>query len=121
MDNCKIVTDLLPSYCDNLTSPESTQLIEAHIAECPDCAGKLGKMRGRQENEVQEQRREEFRRALPLYERNFKIKVLWIALVCAILVIGFFVLQAFSMDLALLSKGISLEHMEVVSAAVPNY
>lgn len=121
MDNCKIINDLLPSYCDGLTGPESTRLIEAHINACPACAARLVTMRARQENEELERRREDFRRALPIYERNFKIKVLWIALACAVAVMIFFVLQAFSMDLALLCSGVSREHAEVVSAAVPQY
>lgn len=121
MDNCKIINDLLPSYCDGLTSPESTRLIEAHIEACPECAARLVTMRGRQEDEELEQRREEFRRALPLYELNFKIKLLWIALACAVAVMTFFVLQTFSMDLALMSKGISRKDAELVSASVPFY
>lgn len=122
MDDCKIIADLLPSYCDGLTSPESTQLVEEHIAACPQCACQLVRMRNRKDDEEQEKRREEFRRALPIYALNYKVKVLWIVLSCAVAVIGFFVLQAFSMELALIRKGVSLEHMEIVSAtASPQY
>lgn len=37
MSNCKLVKDLIPLYVEGLTSEESTQLIEQHIAECSDC------------------------------------------------------------------------------------
>ena len=121
MDNCKIVEDLLPSYCDNLTSPESTALVEAHIARCPCCAGTLVAMKNRQSDQEQEKSREEFRSALRFYESRHKQRILWIALACAILVIVFFVLQAVSMEMALASKGISLEHAELVTASVPHY
>jgi predicted anti-sigma-YlaC factor YlaD len=35
--NCNIVTDLLPSYTDGLTSEESNQLIEEHLTSCESC------------------------------------------------------------------------------------
>lgn len=35
---CDIIQDLLPSYADGLTSPASSEAIEAHLAECPTCA-----------------------------------------------------------------------------------
>ena len=115
MDNCKIVEDLLPSYCDNLTSPESTALVEAHIARCPCCAGTLVAMKKRQSDQEQEKSREEFRSALRFYESRHKQRILWIALACAILVIVFFVLQAVSMEMALASKGISSFKVVVIS------
>ena len=34
---CDIIQDLLPSYADGLTSPASSEAIEAHLAECPGC------------------------------------------------------------------------------------
>lgn len=35
---CDIVQDLLPSYADGLTSPASSETVEAHLAECPTCS-----------------------------------------------------------------------------------
>ena len=35
---CDIIQDLLPSYADGLTSPASSEAVEAHLAECPTCA-----------------------------------------------------------------------------------
>lgn len=34
---CGIVRDLLPSYVEGLTSEETNQAVEAHLAVCPDC------------------------------------------------------------------------------------
>lgn len=34
---CKVIQDLLPLYCDKLTSEESNELIEAHLHDCEDC------------------------------------------------------------------------------------
>lgn len=34
---CSVITDLLPLYQDGLCSPESRELIEAHLNTCQDC------------------------------------------------------------------------------------
>lgn len=34
---CSVIRDLFPSYIDKLTSEESNQLVEEHVAECKDC------------------------------------------------------------------------------------
>ena len=34
---CNIVKDLLPLYCDKLTSEDSNEEIEKHLGECADC------------------------------------------------------------------------------------
>ena len=36
--SCAVVRDLLPSYIDGLTSPETNGAVEAHLGTCPDCA-----------------------------------------------------------------------------------
>ena len=35
---CAVVRDLLPNYLEGLTSGETNQAMEAHLASCPDCA-----------------------------------------------------------------------------------
>jgi len=39
--NCKVIEDLLPNYAEKLTSEETNQYIENHMAECKDCSEKL--------------------------------------------------------------------------------
>lgn len=34
---CNIIKDLLPLYCDKLTSQDSNEEIEKHLGECADC------------------------------------------------------------------------------------
>lgn len=34
---CGVVRDLLPSYVEKLTAPETNAAVEAHLAGCPDC------------------------------------------------------------------------------------
>ena len=42
---CAVVEDLLPSYAEGLTSPETNGAVERHLAGCEACAGKLAAMR----------------------------------------------------------------------------
>ena len=34
---CGVVRDLLPSYVEGLTSQETNQAVETHLASCPEC------------------------------------------------------------------------------------
>lgn len=34
---CAVIKDLLPSYAEDLTSPETSGLVREHLEECPDC------------------------------------------------------------------------------------
>ncbi len=45
---CEVVRDLLPSYIDGLTSPETSALIEAHLKNCEGCRTIHGEMTGRE-------------------------------------------------------------------------
>ena len=45
---CEVVRDLLPSYIDGLTSPETSALIEAHLRDCEACRAVHGEMTGRE-------------------------------------------------------------------------
>ena len=37
MISCDVIRDLLPLYADDLLSPSSRELVDAHIAACPEC------------------------------------------------------------------------------------
>lgn len=41
---CEIIRDLLPLYCDKLTSQVSSEEIEKHLEDCKECAEVYGKM-----------------------------------------------------------------------------
>ena len=43
--NCNIIKDLLPLYVDEITSKESTLLIDEHLAECKNCKEALENMK----------------------------------------------------------------------------
>ena len=38
---CSVINDLLPLYAENLTSEDTSKLIEEHLAECADCRARL--------------------------------------------------------------------------------
>lgn len=42
---CEIIKDLLPLYADGICSEASRELVEEHIATCPDCSVLLDKMK----------------------------------------------------------------------------
>lgn len=39
--NCDIIKDLLPLYAEGLASPESRELVEEHLKDCPACSETL--------------------------------------------------------------------------------
>lgn len=43
---CCVVRDLLPSYIENLTEPETTAMVKEHLEGCAKCAGIERNMRG---------------------------------------------------------------------------
>lgn len=86
MNSCKIIEDLLPSYCDELTSQESNEQIQSHVASCPSCARLLKKMSAEQVRIVLDHR-EQFGQKLKEYERKHKVKALTLALSCFIAVL----------------------------------
>lgn len=43
--DCAVIKDLIPLYIDDCCSAESAQLVEEHVAACPDCRAVLEAMR----------------------------------------------------------------------------
>ena len=52
---CGVVEDLLPSYTEGLTSPETNGAVERHLAGCEACAAKLAAMRSPEPVQEQEE------------------------------------------------------------------
>lgn len=114
MDDCKIVTDLLPSYCDELTSWETNTYIRNHLNTCPGCKRLLEQMQARKEPNEADIRRADFKAALEMYERNHRVRMCIIALVCLVLITAFFVVRACSFDIAIAAEGLSSKHLTTI-------
>lgn len=114
MDDCKLVTDLLPSYCDELTSLETNTFIRTHLNSCPNCSKLLAKMQKNQESKQADIRRAEFKAALAVYERNHRTRVLLLVIACALLISLFFIFQACSFHLAIAGLGLNRQQLTVV-------
>ena len=54
---CAAAQDLMPLYVENLTSPETSAWLQAHVSHCPACAQKLGQQQARLEIGRPEQER----------------------------------------------------------------
>ena len=55
---CGVVRDLLPSFVEGLTFPEADAAVEAHLAQCPECAARRDAMAAPEEWASAEQSRE---------------------------------------------------------------
>lgn len=84
--NCNVICDLLPLYIDEVCSPESRELVEAHLEECEACRKTLEQMRSSVEVECREGE-ESPKNALLYIKRKIKAKYIITAL-CAVIVCG---------------------------------
>lgn len=119
MNECKIIADLLPTYCDGLTGLETNAYIEEHLQSCLECRKLLERM---QEKRVQQKdadiRRAQFKAAVALYERKHQMRVGLIIFVCILLFLGFFVFRACSFDLAIKASGLNKAQLQVVQEPI---
>lgn len=115
MDECKIVTDLLPLYCDELTGEETNTFIRSHLNSCPECSSLLEKMQQkRMRQKEMDNQQAEFRAAMAGYQQRHRRRVRLVAGLCLLLVVLFFVLRAFSFDIAIAASGLRRGSLKVV-------
>lgn len=43
--SCNVIRDLLPLYAENMTSQDSSALVEEHLSSCPECSHRLDRMK----------------------------------------------------------------------------
>jgi len=119
MDECKIVTDLLPTYCDDLTGEQTNNFIRTHLDSCASCTRLLERMQqDREQQKEADIRRIEFKTALAGYERKHKMRVRLLMLTCVLLIAVFFVFRACSFDLAIATSGLNREELTVVQEPI---
>ena len=80
---CGVVRDLLPSYVEGLTSEETNQAVESHLATCPDCTARRDAMAAPEEAAAEQSREVDY---LKTVKRRSGRRVV-IAIVCTVLLI----------------------------------
>lgn len=83
--SCPIVRDLLPSYIDGLTAPETNAALEAHLEGCPDCTALLRELRSGEEPDKGDAREVDY---LKTVRRRGRLRVVLAILLTAVLLIG---------------------------------
>ena len=66
---CDIVRDILPLYADDVCSPASREIVEAHLLQCPECAEYYKQIRT---SEAEESLKEEKEAVVHNQARRFK-------------------------------------------------
>lgn len=109
MDNCKIVEDLLPVYCDGLASEETAGFVRSHTQGCPRCARLLEQMTlpVKKNSEVE---KAVFRETLKIFALQHRVRVLSIVLVCVSVLILLFAVSRGSLDIGLSIRGLDVLH-----------
>ncbi len=119
MDDCKIVTDLLPTYCDELTSLETNTFIHTHLNSCPNCSRMLEMMqRKREQQRDADTRRAQFKAAVAMSERRHRTRVYLAVLACILLVATFFILRACSFEMAIAQTDLIRDQLQVVQEPI---
>ena len=115
MDECKVIADLLPTYCDELTGWDTNTWILAHLNSCPNCSRLLEKMKQDRDKKIEvELQMANFRAALSGYQQRHKNRMRLLGVFCLLLVAAFFVLRAFSLDMAISASGLRRTSADVV-------
>ena len=89
-NNCNVAKDLMPLCIDGVASEESQQYVEAHIAECTECAVTYGAMKVELPRANQEKERAEMERAAKEMRKKRRKRVIWTGIIGAVLSIALF-------------------------------
>ncbi len=84
--DCEVIQDLLPSYCDGVTSELSNKLVEGHLKKCKNCKNILEEM-NKQISLNYEKKQEERISFLKKYNKNM-VKAILITIAVILLIIN---------------------------------
>lgn len=73
---CAVVRDLLPSYAEGLTEPETSQLVQDHLQDCPGCSAHYEAMRSAPEQTIQQEQQKEVDYLKTVRRKNLRKVVL---------------------------------------------
>lgn len=111
---CAVVEDLLPAYMEGLTSEETRQAVEAHLAACPACAAKRAAMGGGEDETAQTEQAETAREVdyLKAVRRKGRRRV-WLAVLGTLLVLtAAFAAKVFVIGTPLNPDGVAVDTQE---------
>lgn len=83
---CGVVEDLLPSYAEGLTSPETNGAVERHLSGCEACSAKLSAMRSPEPEQEREETAKEVDYLKKVKRRGWKRVALAVVLTVLVLV-----------------------------------
>lgn len=110
---CAVVRDLLPSYVEGLTSEETNRAVEAHLAQCPDCAARKKAMTEPEETAAeQDGSAKEVDYLKKVKHRSFG-RVLLAVLCTAALLLALFGLKVFYIGTQAQEQGLAVLSAEV--------
>lgn len=89
--DCNVIKDLLPLYVDQQTSEDSNRLIEAHIAQCPQCRQILNQMQEPLEPDPIDEVQELINQICAKKRRRKVITILAIVLPVLVLLLGWWI------------------------------
>ena len=68
-NSCNVIRDLLPLYADDACSEDSRNIVEEHLAECPECSKMLDRL---QSNEIEKGLQQEKQDVIEYGVRQFR-------------------------------------------------
>lgn len=84
--SCEIVRDLLPSYVDKLTSPQTNEAVEGHLTGCAQCRAVYAQMTGAEPEPASdsEQREVDYLKKVRTSRRRWVLGASALALLCVL-------------------------------------
>lgn len=86
---CEIVRDLIPLYIDNISSDDSSELIERHCKECPECQNYLNS--AKEEIKTNSQNEETAKKITQSLNKQRKSKIIKRAFIASFLIVCTFI------------------------------
>lgn len=108
---CEVIRDLLPLYADDVCSGASKAMIEAHLPECPECAGILNQLK---KQEIETDLRNETSQVITSQAKQFKRRSTTVGSVIS----GIFMVPILVCLIVNLTSGAALDWFFVVLGAL---